>query len=231
MVENKGKDPKDAARGSDPDALLKELNLEEMEGLEEVEFTPGRPLPKKVELDVEDIGFEEEEEEEKPPTREVEAEPAEKPGISPPPQEKPGRTSNRKLMLLIAAVLAPLIAAAVLFLYLGLGAGLKKTTLLPTQQIELLPFVLNYPAQDNRTIIKVKVRIIFNNSTAPKEFLQNDMHFRDLIFRFLQGQGPDPLLAGPKSRDILASDLIRLLNGSLKQGRITSLLFLEATAV
>ena len=93
-------DPDDKTTGASPksedDNLLKDLNIDDVEGLEGAQLAGGQPLPKKVELDIDDMLLEEDEEEAPPEAPEVPAsapvrEPVPEPEAAPSEEAKPPR--------------------------------------------------------------------------------------------------------------------------------------------
>lgn len=231
-----GKDP--ALAGGDP--LLQDLNLSDIEGLEGAIPADGKPLPKKVELDIEDMLLEEEE----PPAHEVrpervpealkeivletEKEPAEK---------KPKtKLSVFKLAIIGATVLIPIVVVVSLLLFTPIAKPKPKPT--PPKSVsgpadaELKPFIVNFshPQTTKELIMYFKLEVLFSSAEGRHEFQAQNVMFRDLIFRFIQGHGPVPT-NNPAARTEFSRTLIELINANLKRGRVEQVQILEMGAV
>jgi flagellar basal body-associated protein FliL len=192
-----------------------------------------RNLPKKVELDIDDLILEDEDveiPEEKPeaapeePKDEVVEEEEE-------PEEVKSKFSKLKLSLIASAVVIPL-AAVTLWLILGKGEKpeIKPEPQAVLEKLELLPFIVNLPRQQSELIFKFKMSLSFPTILAKDEFAGQTAAMRDLIYRYLQGREPD-LLEDPEAKTLLAEELAGLLNESLKKGRIESLQILELSLI
>jgi flagellar basal body-associated protein FliL len=144
--------------GSDGDNLLKDLNIDDVEGLEDAQIAGGQPLPKKVELDIDDMMLEEDEEEAAPEESKAAA-PLPEPELPPSPEtapseaeEKPPRRkiSTTKLILLILAFVLPLviIVAPVIYIFFDKPVETTEPQVPPPvpKMLELKPFIINFPS-------------------------------------------------------------------------------------
>lgn len=197
------------------------------------EIEQDRALPKKVELDIDDLILEDETVEipDEEPEETTEAPEKEEEEAGTETEKKLGeakpKLSKAKLAIMASAVVIPLI---VVILWLTLSNG-KKTEPDPqppaaVEKLELLPFIVNLPRQQNELILKFRMSLSFPTALAKEEFEGRTATMRDLIYRYLQGREPD-LLEDPEAKTLLAEELAGLLNESLKQGRIESLQILE----
>jgi len=200
------------------------FDLNSMPNLEEAQLEAGRPLPKKVELDIDDIFAEEGEKPEETPESEPEKETAAVLETEPPPP----KYAFYKVVLLGGAgvlVLAGLIALVMWLVPEIQPAGVRQLIKAPVS-MELQPFIINYPDEQRDTIIKLRVSLSFSNAQAREEFSGRLLTMRDLLFRYMQGQGPiDP--KSQEAKDKLRENLIRLISGTLKKGKIKDLQILE----
>ncbi|MEW5723329.1 MAG: flagellar basal body-associated FliL family protein [Thermodesulfobacteriota bacterium] len=223
MAEDK---PPEKKRGPGDDNLLKDLDLTQVEGLEGVHIEEGRPLPKKVELDVDDLLLEEEAEE-APKKEPAAAPPKEEPAPEPEAKEEAAaapkpRLSLFKVGLLAAAVLVP---ALVLLLIVLLSGEKPAPPTPPTAQVagptslELKPFVLNFPQGDGEVIMELEVAVYFPDELTRREFEERTLVLRDLIFRYVQGRDP-AVLAEPQAGVELSGKLAELINRHLEQGQV-----------
>ena len=210
------------------DALLTDLNLggEAMGG---AEFDQGRPLPKKVELDIDDMLLESEEEEPPPPPR------PRRPHRKFPNRRRKKRRKRsspgfpkKKLAILmgIAALVLTVIAAPIIYIF---GEKEEKTVeeaIPKPPKLYLKPFIVNFPAKERDRLVKVSLAVEFPNNAVESEFNHDLPVLRDLIFRFIQGQGP--AISRPKAdMDELIKQITGLLNGLLKAGRVDKVEILE----
>lgn len=209
--------------GQGKDEQLEDLDLGEVDSLQDADTEAGRPLPKKVELDIDDmdLGVEEDKEEE---PEEPEEEPKETPK-QPEPEEgeakAPPQYSSSKMAFLAGGVL----------IILAVAAGLLMLFMPPPQQpvaagehlkIELQPFIINFPAPDEDVIIKLTLSLSFPSTGAMDEFTSRRPALRDLVFRFIQGRG----LVNSDSPEVktkLRKGLTDLINGSLEKGGVKQL--------
>ncbi len=197
-----------------------------------LEIEEDRALPKKVELDIDDLILEDEDveipddEPDEEPEASEEEEAAEVEEEEEPDKAKP-KFSKAKLAILASALLIPLTAG---ILWLTLSDG-KKPEPAPQPQVaveklELLPFIVNLPLQQKELILKFRLSVSFQTTMVKAEFEGQTASMRDLIYRYLQGREPE-LLEDPEAKTLLAEELAGLLNGSLKKGRLESLQILE----
>jgi flagellar basal body-associated protein FliL len=204
--------------GPDDDDLLKGLDG----GLdkEQASADSSRPLPKKVELDIDDF-LEEEIEEEPPPPPPTEEKPApppeELPGDEEEPSEKPKRFALPKLILLVSIVLIPLLAITATALYLlrdDEPPPEEPKTIINT--IDLNPFLINFPPPNNLFILKLDLSIKFPNPLILQDFQNNRLIQRDRIYRLVQGLGPTIRAAweAEKQKQALEIDLANARGGN-----------------
>ena len=180
MADPEDKIPASSSKSED-DNLLKDLNIDDVEGLEGAQLAGGQPLPKKVELDIDDMLLEEDEEEAPPeepeaPAPEPVGEPVPEAEAAPSEEEKPPRRkiSTTKLILLILAVVLPLtiIIAPIIYIYMDKPV---ETTQQPAplpmpEMLELKPFVINYQAETAKAGSGEKdAQKTEGSPTAPKE--------------------------------------------------------------
>jgi flagellar basal body-associated protein FliL len=153
-------EPEEKSGGNSPssdDNLLKDLNIDDVEGLEGAQLAGGQPLPKKVELDIDDMLLEEDEEE-AAPEEPKEAAPAPEPEPIPESEAAPSeeevkpprrKISTFKLVLLILAFVLPLIiiVAPIIYIYWNQPAEtpVQQAPLPVPEMLELKPFIINYP--------------------------------------------------------------------------------------
>ena len=207
----------------DEEALIKDLNLDDIDdmNMKEESDSGGRSLPKKVELDIDDLGLEAEEPE-IPPDEEPEPEP-----IPPPPPveeeaEKPkAKLSKKKLFLFLILALIPILVG-------GGAAGwyffLKEEP--PPQieagpgQIEMMPFIVNFPGSDPEKLLELQLTVVFNTKQDESAFKDDKIKLRDLIYRFLQGKKPDDLEDESDIKKQLGKEIAHLINVSLKTVRV-----------
>ncbi|MEW6266655.1 MAG: hypothetical protein AB1641_26585 [Thermodesulfobacteriota bacterium] len=233
MPEETKKSP--ASVGPGGDNMLQDLNLADIEGLEGAHLEGGRPLPKKVELDIDDMFLEEEEAakpEEKPappakeePEKEAAAELPAKPAEEPKP-----RSPYLKIGLIAGAALVVAVLAA------GLILSKMKTPPEPPPkaavplEMELSPFVVNHTGREREVIQELKLFVAFSDAQGRLEFENKTLIMRDIIFRFLQGRGP---LASNdnKAKSDLGTALTELINRTLKQGQAKQVLILKVNPV
>lgn len=199
------------------------LDMDRIPNLEEAQIEAGRPLPKKVELDIDDI-FTEEEEEEPEKTPEPEKEAVEVTEAEQPPP----KYAFYKVILLSGAGVLFLTGLAVLGLWLvpDIQPPQMRQLLKGPIQMELQPFIINYPGDQGDVIVKLRLNLSFSNSQAHEEFSGRLLTMRDLMFRYMQGQGAiDP--NSQKAKDRLREKLIELISGALEKGKIQDLKILE----
>lgn len=206
-----------------------DLDLDDVQGLEAAQKEDARPLPKKVELDIDDMLLEEEEDEEDelpeelPPPTPVEAPSA--PVPAPAPEEKPkSKISPVKLAVLGALVLIPIIVVVMLYVFVLRDDSGTPEGAAAEVNVELKPFVVNFPAEEGRdeVIIRVFLSATFPDEATKNEFDDQRVVVRDLIFRYIQGQEAAKV-SNVDSAEELGRNLTSLVNEALKKGRIKSI--------
>ncbi|MFH1135155.1 MAG: flagellar basal body-associated FliL family protein [Pseudomonadota bacterium] len=229
MAPNPPKDVDDLMR-DDEEALLKDLNLDDVDVSSDAQASGGRALPKKVELDIDDLGLDEEEPAapEKPEPEPLPAPPPLKDEVARP---KP-RLSRTKLILFIAAAVLPLL----------IGGGVAAWYFLrekepPPQvevgpgQLELLPFIVNFPGSNPERLLELKLAVVFKNQQDQAAFESESNKLRDLIYRFVQGKKPDDLEDSPETKKELSLELAQLINASLKNVTVDRVVVVEIKKV
>lgn len=224
---------------SGDDELLEDLNISDMDGLSDEAAEGGRPLPKKVELDIDDMMLEEEDEEEpEEPEPEPEPEPEEIEEPAPEPEEEPkkkkGRLSLVKLIILALAVIIPLVAAAGVYKWYSdkKAAEAQKKQAAPIGPIllELKAFVINYPGAEQDQVVRLTMALTFPTPILAQEFKVNEIKVRNSIYLFLQGQGPE-VFNDSETKAQLIDKLKYLINGNLSQGKINKIQLLSIEKV
>ncbi|MBF0529459.1 MAG: hypothetical protein HQK55_09340 [Deltaproteobacteria bacterium] len=219
---------------SGDEALLQDLKLSDIEEVGGTVAQTGRPLPKKVELDIDDMLLEEEPpaqikpEPKKPePVKELTPLPAEEASED---EEPKARISKKKIAIISALLIIPLALAILFFL-----PGKPKPTPVHTKKVAtgpvdvvLQPFVINFPGQSSgkEPLMYIKFSIFFTTVEGKHEFDAQTVMFRDLIFRFIQGRGPIPFGNSPVRTEMIQS-LIVLINEHMKHGQADQLQILE----
>lgn len=202
----------------DRDALEEESeDLLAEAGPEEEAAVPGRPLPKKVELDIDELGEPGEEEEEEPAPLEA------------PPEEEaevPVRKPLAKLLLLGGGALVVLLALVGLVLFLVSGPEEAPRQAGGPTTLRLEPFLVNLTGPGRETVLKLTMAVTFSSPQAQEEFLTRRLALRDLIYRYIQGNGAGDLNQ-PQAKTALQDGLIRLLNESLRAGGVKQVMFEE----
>lgn len=207
------------------DNMLQDLNLDGIEGLEGVQSEIGGSIPRKVELDIDDMILEEEFEDEEPGEVETPSEPEvelpEEPEETP---EKPPRTKKKlslvKLLIIGVAILIPLIGLTVggMYYFSSEPEPVPQGTSFDPN-MSLLPFIINYPKPNDADVMLLEMTITFPNQSARLEFEENMITYRDMIYRFIQGRGPLDL-ENPDIKKAMAEALVELVNGTIVSGEI-----------
>jgi len=201
------------------------FDMDNMPNLEEAQLEAGRPLPKKVELDIDDIFTQEEAAE---PEEALEPESEKETAEVLEAELPPPKYAFYKIVLLGGAgvlVLTVLISLVVL-LFPDIQPPEVRQLLEGPISMELQPFIINYPDEQGDTIIQLRFSLSFSNAQAREEFSGRLLTMRDLLFRYMQGQKPiDP--DSQEAKDKLRENLIRLISGALKKGKIKDLQILE----
>lgn len=209
--------------------------LEEEDGAEE----PSRQLPRKVELDIEELPDMEEDEPAPPPAKEEEEEEDEEPAS---PQAAPAKKkSPLKLLLVFGLPLAALLTAGALALFFFMKtpeqtapgeqeAAQGETAAAPQPArallVKLHPFVVSQRIGGQDMVLRVSMAINFNNLKAEEEFRLKRTMNRDLIYRFLESQDLRGLNTN-ESITQLQDKLKSLINSSLTKGYIDKVFFQE----
>lgn len=186
-----------------------------------------RPMPRKVELDIEELA--EDIIVEQPAAVEEEIDPIED-DYEDEEEDLEVKASPLKLIAFILAgvgVLAVIVIGIVFFI--NYNQALKdiriKREALTSEKalnINMQPFVLNYQDQGQERLIRVVIRLSFTNSMATLEFKEQQTLLRDLIFRFLQGGEPEYLENKDNTVD-LEIKLSEIVNSFLIQGKLARL--------
>lgn len=217
------KDLNEPDLGQGEDAQLEDLDLGEVDSLQDADTEAGSSLPKKVELDIDDMDLGREEDKEEEP-EEPKEEPEETPEQPEPEEDKakaPPQYSSSKLAFLVGGVLIIVAVAAGLFILFAPSPQQPAAVEEPFK-IELQPFIINFPAPDEDVIIKLTLSLSFTNAGAMDEFTSRRLTLRDLVFRFIQGRGP--VNSGSSEvKTKLRKGLTDLINGSLEKGRVKQL--------
>lgn len=204
--------------GQGEDAQLEDLDLGEVDSLQDADTEAGRSLPKKVELDIDDMDLGGEEDKEKEPEEEPEETP-EQP--EPEEEEAPPQYSSSKVTFLLGGVLI-IVAVAAGLLILFAPSPQEPTAVEERFKIELQPFIINFPAPDEDVIIKLTLSLSFTSAGAMDEFTSRRPALRDLVFRFIQGRSPVNS-DSPEVKTKLRKGLTDLINGSLEKGGVKQL--------
>ena len=220
-------DERNKKNSAGDDDLLRNLNLENVEGLEGIQVESGRPLPKKVELDIDDLLLEEDEVEAPPTAAEkqaAEAPAAEEAAGEEDKEEAPApRISWFKLAIVASGVLVPLMVLVVVgVIYFRTPAPPvppPKPAEVGQANLELLPFVINFPLDKGEMLIEMEMALYFDNPGGQREFESQNLYWRDLIYRYVQGKNPAELKE-PVTRDSLSRELVELINAGLKTGQV-----------
>jgi flagellar basal body-associated protein FliL len=205
--------------GEEDEALLNELDADG-------ENDEQSPLPRKVELDIDDMVFEDEEEEE---GEEEEAEPEpeldlEEPEAEPAEEEpKPkGRRSKKKLLFIGLLALVPLLGlGAAAYLFLGDQSEPEVVQEPVTPSLTLKPFVINYAPRE-KNVATLVLTVTFPSPEIMSEFERQIIVFRDKIYRYAQGMGPGPI-DDLDAQQGMMTDLSLLINRTLTKGPIQKL--------
>ncbi|MDY6851384.1 MAG: flagellar basal body-associated FliL family protein [Thermodesulfobacteriota bacterium] len=209
--------------GQDEAEQLEDLDLGEVDSLQDTDTEAGRSLPKKVELDIDDMDFGVEEDKEEEP-EEPEEEPKETPE-QPEPEENEAKASPQyssyKVAFLAGVALTILAVAAGLLIFF-MPSPQQPVAVDEHLKIELQPFIINFPAPDEDVIIKLTLSLSFPSAGAMDEFTGRRTALRDLVFRFIQGQGPVNS-DNPEVKAKLRKGLIGLINESLEKGGVKQL--------
>ena len=208
--------------------IIEDLNLDDSSFTVDNSIAEaGRPLPKKVELDIDDMAFEDDEEE----IPEVDQEPEIEPVEVQPAEEEPApprrRWSRPKILVLIALVLLPLLIGGGVAYKLFFQPEPPPEEPAGPPSVNLKPFLINYPGPQKDTIATLTLKIVFPNPVIEEEFNTRSPVVRDLIFRYVQGLGPQALTAGPEARDLMLIDLANIINSTLEPNRILKVDILE----
>ena len=207
-------DEKDTDSFEDAGSLLGDLDgLPGEEGLGTDIPAGDHGMPKKVELDIDDLSWEDDEEEpevDSGPIVEPEPEPA--PPVEEKEEEPPKKFSMFKLAIIGGATLVVIVAllAGYMFLFQDKEEPPPQTAAKPGM-VELRPFVINYPAQDHEIIILLSLALRFPDEATRTAFDARKPLVRDLIFRVVQGYDPNDLTAAG-SREKIQEVLGQLVN-------------------
>ncbi|MBU2548538.1 MAG: flagellar basal body-associated FliL family protein [Proteobacteria bacterium] len=211
-----------------------EMSLDGMDGLDAAGQEDGRPLPKKVELDIDEMmEVPEEDLEEEAPEEEPEEE-APVQEEAPEEEPPPARISRSKLAVLAGGgLLIVLAVASVLIMLLGGGPAplpIPKVLFGSGSISQLKPFVINVPQADRDVIVTLTLDVTFSDKEAKGEFENRLLVHRDAIFRLLLTRDL-PTMDSPKARNELAEELVRLIGGGLSKGRVERVKITELTVV
>jgi flagellar basal body-associated protein FliL len=223
-AENSGKDGE----------FFDDINFDDVGGLEDAQAESG-VLPKKVELDIDDMYLEEDEgEEEAAPAAREEA-PAEKP---PPPAEAPAEKAPRKKRPLLAIVLA--VVLPFVLVIVPVGYYILREAPSPEQpppqvelgpgQVQLDPFLINFPSREKEALVRLSLLIGFQSPQDPGSLDEKTVIMRDLIYRYVQSLDPAGL-DSDEARARLAADLVAVLNSTPESGGVEEVVVLELEAV
>lgn len=212
------------ASASLEDSFLKDLDASNVAALEENGLENGRPLPKKVELDIDDLMFGEDEDEAEETEEPAEAGEQETVEEAPPPSEEPPRRVKYDVKKLTVLASAGLLGIGLL---IGVGLWLRPTEGPPppvrnvqpaARAIALEPFIINFPTpQGADVIITLTVSLVLSPGASPSQVASQTTVLRDMIFRYVQGQGPfDPSDQPTKER--LGQELGGLIRNHIKAG-------------
>ena len=207
------------------DALLSDVNFGDLGETGTMGSDEGRPLPKKVELDIDDMILDEDEE----PPEITEPEPIEEITPEEEPEPAPAKFSRFKLAILAAAALLVLIAVAVPVIIMTTGEKVETEPAKPANPLDNMiqsPFVINFPVADREIIMKMTLAASFPNEVVQQEFQIRQVVIRDLIFRYAQGLGPE-MLNDTDYRAQLGTELAQLINETLTQGQVKNVAVLE----
>ena len=213
---------------SDDDLLLEDVDFGDMKGLEDAAQDSERALPRKVELDIDDMLLEEEEfpeeaeEEGAAPAEEPEAEPETAPAEEPEaePEAAPGGISRFKLILIAAGGLVVLgIAVIAAFVLLSNNSTDGKSVITGPAKVELAPFVINFTGEKEEVIAEFILSVTFPTPEAKAEFESRSVVLRDLVFRYVQGQGAG-ILDDAEGRKKLLIGLKDIFDQTLKTGPV-----------
>jgi len=184
---------------------------------------------KKVELDIEELP--EELAAEGEAERDVDDRPPE--GEKEELEKEPKLKTSRIKLLLVGSIGGLALILVVVGLILVLSPGKQNEEqhrfVHPVKQqllINMEPFIVNFPSSGQDMILKLTMALTFTNLDAKKEFSDQQVVMRDLIYRFLQGQGSADL----NKRTALVSlqkDIAKLINSALTRGRVNMVLFQE----
>jgi flagellar basal body-associated protein FliL len=211
--------------GNEDDAFLKDIDFGELGESGAIGLDEGRPLPKKVELDIDDMILEDDEE----PPETTEPEPVEEAAPEEEPEPAPAKFSRFKMALLAMAAILVLAAVAVPVIIMTRGDKVETETVKPANPLDNLiqaPFVINFPGDKQDIILKMTVAVSFPNQAVQQEFQTQLVVIRDLIFRYALGAGFDSL-NDQASRSILSQELAQLINENMKQGTVKSVDIIE----
>ena len=82
---------------------------------------------------------------------------------------------------------------------------------------ELRPFLVNIPDGDRDIIVKVVLSVDFPTKDLLQDYEAHSVPLRDLIYRFIQGQGPD-LQSNPEIKTVLSRTITDIINRILTRG-------------
>ena len=207
-------------------AALGEAGLEDKPGAGQAAGESGRSLPKKVELDIDDMLLREiaPPEATPPPAVEQIPEPIEEkevPAPAPAPKKKP-KISRKKLLILGGAVLLPLMLTFVAVIWFFFSeekpSPEEKAAALP-QIVRLAPFIVNYPEARPEIVVRVEISLTFADASAEALFEGRKIPMRDIVFRYLQGRGP-AVVRDPQASTALSQGLMRLLEEHFASGAV-----------
>ncbi len=209
----------------DEEGVLKEFDLGEMAGVESAGLEDGRPLPKKVELDIDDmlLGEEEEEPEPSPDEKDEAAAEAAAAAAQEDIEKVPARISRKKLAILAGAALLLIITlgAAVIWMLPSDKPLPPEETAAGLNSVEMEPFLIDIPANNSSVLMQFKITVAFS-TPQEKSFVEAGTPLlRDAIFRFVQSQAnlnPEDSIA----LDKLQNDLTMLLRNTAREYGIKS---------
>ena len=216
--------------------FLDALNLENVDGLENAQTESGA-LPKKVELDIDDLYLEEDEEEEAAAPAKEEGPPKEEARVeaeAPPKEEAPAKKKRSPLVVSLALAV-PLLLAATGALVLLLPE--KEVAPPPVEQVELgpgqiqlAPFLINYPSGKKDSLIKLNVVVNFTKPQTEESLPPKVVVIRDLIYRYVQSLDP-AVFSEQGAQDKLSAELTAIMNSQPDTGGVKEVVVLQLEAV
>jgi flagellar basal body-associated protein FliL len=212
-------EPHSPANGPSPDGPVVDPAVPVSEG---ARAQAPRSVPRKVELDIDelpqDLAVEVPETERREEEAPIEPEPAEQPARAPVRRHFP------KLILLFGAI------TALFLVLLGLTGFMIYRWVHPPQPVRpmvlpesltlnLMPFVVNVSTGTEERLVTLNLSLTFSSLKTKAEFLNDQIVFRDRIYRlFLQQSATDI-----EQKDVLISlqhAVADLINASLTTGEV-----------